>query len=478
MMGKVSRYILLFAILTSWLMFDACKVGPDFKPQRTEIDSLAVYRFDSLQLAMQDSVLNLRWWELFQDPVLDSLIVIGLEDNKDLLMATARIEQSEAILGITRADLFPSFGYSVGASRGNVANGLFPEVDLQANNMFTGFGSLNWEIDFWGKFRRSQEAAKAELIASEYGKRSIQISLISQIAATYYLLLDFKWRLFISNQTYALRKESEDIIRERFNAGIAAEIELNQAQIQTAIAAGAIPVFKRSIGHTENALAVLLGQNPQTIVTGADLEDQPRPPDIPVGIPSMLMARRPDVLQSEMLVHAQNAQIGVAIAQRFPAISLTGLLGVASPELSSINLSPPAFSAGAMLAGPIFEFGKNKRRVELERKRTEEAMYAYEKTVITAFQEVEDALIEISTYKDQLIARQNHVAAARNAQFLSAERYDKGVTSYLELIESQRQAFEAQLSLSETTRSLFGGYINLYKALGGGWLSAAEEAGN
>ena len=478
MMKNVGRYILLCTILASWVFFDACKVGPDFKPQRTEIDSLAVYRFDSLRLATEDSVLNIRWWEMFQDSILDSLITIGLEENKDLLIATARIEQSEAILGITRADLYPSFGYSVGASRGNVNNGAVLSPDGDALNLFSGFGTLSWEIDFWGKFRRSQEAARAELIASEYGKRSVQIGLIARIASTYYLLLDFKWRLFISNQTYELRKQSEDIIRERFNGGIAAEIELNQAQIQTAIAAGAIPVFKRSIGQTENALAVLLGRNPHTVVTGADLADQPKPPDVPVGIPSMLMTRRPDVLQTEMLVHAQNARIGVAVAQRFPSISLTGLLGVASTELSNINLSPPAFSAGAMLAGPIFEFGKNKRRVELERKRTEEAMYAYEKTVITAFQEVEDALIEISTYKDQLTARQNHVAAAQNARILSAERYDKGVTSYLELIESQRQAFEAQLSLSETTRGLFDGYINLYKALGGGWLSPAEEAGN
>ena len=471
-----SRYKYIVLGILAAMAFHSCKVGPGFKAQRNQIDSIAVYRYDSLQVAMTDSVLNISWWELFKEPVLDTLITIGLKENKDLLIASSRIEQARATLGFTKADLFPAFGYSGSAQRGNILNGQPTNSELEAVNLYSGFGTLNWEIDFWGKFRRANEAARAELVATEYGKRSVQIGLISQIASTYYLLLDYRWRLYISQQSLALRERSLTIIQARYDEGIVAEIELNQAQIQRAIAASAVPLYRRRVAQTENALSILLGLNPQSIITGNELYEQSFPPDIPVGIPSLLMERRPDVLQSEMLLHAQTARIGVAIAQRFPAIGITGLFGAASNELSALTLNPAAFAIGGTLAGPIFQFNKNKRRVELARKRTEQARYEYERTVINAFKEVEDALVEISTTKVELQARTDHVAAAQNAQKLSTERYDKGVTSYLEVIESQRQAFEAQLLLSEATQKLFNGYVNLYKALGGGWVSQQEES--
>lgn len=457
--------------LLSIFAIEACKVGPSFKTQRNEIDSVAVYRYDSIQLAMTDSVLNISWWDMFDDAVLDTLIEIGLQENKDILIASSRIEQARAQLGMTKADMWPSFGYSAGGARGNLFQGL-PSED--AVNVFTGYGTLNWELDFWGKFRRANEASKAELLASEYGQRTVQIGLISSIVGTYYQLLDYRWREYISRKTLELREESLDIIQSRFDHGIVPEIDLNQAQIQRAIAAAAVPLYQRQVTQTENALGILLGRNPGPIVIGKEMDEQNLPPDIPVGLPSMLMARRPDVLQAEALLHAQTARIGVAVAQRFPAISLTGLLGVASTDISALTANGAAFNAGASLMGPLFEFGKNKRRVEVERKKTEQVMYEYERTVITAFQEVEDALVEIHTSKDELQARRDHVTAAQNALGLSAERYDKGVTSFLELIESQRQAFEAELSLSETTQQLFNGYVKLYKALGGGWLSEEE----
>lgn len=468
-----NRLSFIIIILLSIFIIDACKVGPNFSSSRSQIDSTEVYRYDSLQLAMTDSVLNISWWELFDDPVLETLIMIGLKENKDVLIASTRIEQSRATVGIAKADYWPKFGYSAGAVNGNVFNGV-PTQGGGSTNVFQGFGTLSWEIDFWGKFRRSTESAKAALSASEYGKRTVQIGLISQITGTYFQLLDFRWRLYISKNTLRLRQESLDIILARYDKGIIPEIDVNQAQIQRAIAASAVPLFERSIAQTENALSILLGRNPKPIMLGAELMDQNLPPDIPVGLPSILMARRPDVMRAEQLLHAQTAKIGVAEAQRFPAISLTGLLGVASTDISTLTANGLAYSAGASLLGPLFEFGKNKRRVEIERYKTEQTLYEYERTVITAFQEVEDALVEIHTLKDELQARRDHVAAAQNAQYLSKERYDKGVTSFLELIESQRQAFEAELSLSETTQKLFNGYVKLYKALGGGWLSEEE----
>jgi multidrug efflux system outer membrane protein len=469
---KIRIFFILIA-LSPIFLFEACKVGPSFKTQRTEIDSTAVYRYDSIQLAMTDSVLNISWWELFDDPVLNELIGIGLKENKDALIASSRIEQSMAQLGFTRADLWPKIGYSAEAFRGNIVAGA-PTPDFSAENIFTGFGTLSWELDFWGKFRRANEASKAELVASEFGQRTVQIGLIASIAGTYYQLLDYKWREFISRKTLELRQKSLNIIQARYDSGIVPEIDLNQAQIQRAIAAAAVPIFQRAVAQTENALGILLGRSPGPITTGADLDEQHLPPDIPVGLPSLLMERRPDILQAEAFVHAQTARIGVAVAQRFPSISLTGILGVASGDISNLTANPAAWAIGGSLLGPLFEFGKNKRRVEIERKITEQVVYEYERTVITAFQEVEDALVEISTLKEELQARRDHVAAAQNAQYLSGERYDKGVTSFLELIESQRQAFEAELSLSATTQELFNGYVKLYKALGGGWLSKEE----
>ena len=467
---------ILYIIISVFVLFtfEACKVGPGFKPQRTEISPEAQYRFDSLKLAMEDSALNIKWWELFNDPIIDTLIKVGLEENKDILVASSRIEQSKAQLGFTKADMWPSFTYSISGMRGNIVGGQPTSENLDVTNFFTGFANLSWELDFWGKFRRANEAARAELVASEFGKRTVQIGLISSIVGTYYQLLDFKWRYLISIKTLELRQASLDIVQARYDEGIVPEIDLNQSQIQHAIAASSVPLFRRQVAQTENALSILLGRNPQSITTGIELENQQLPPDIPVGLPSMLMTRRPDVLQAENLLHAQTARIGVAVAQRFPAISLTGLFGLASPEISNLTANGPAFAGGAQLLGPLFEFGKNKRRVEIERKKTEQVLYEYERTVITAFHEVEDALVEIQTLKEERQARQNHVTAAQNAQNLSAERYNKGVTSYLELIESQRQAFEAELSLSETTQKLFNGYVKLYKALGGGWLSEDE----
>ena len=297
-----TRLIQLVMILLVLVIIHACKVGPNYKTPEPEIDSTAVYRYDSLQLAMTDSVLNVNWWELFQDPILDTLINIGLRENKDILIASARIEQAREQVGIAKADYWPKVGYQVGASRGSVLGGFLPTEDNSPQNVFTGFGTLNWELDFWGKFRRATESAKANLVASEYGKRTVQIGLISQIAESYYTLLDFMWRLEISRNTLGLRQESLDIIRERYDKGIIPEIDVNQAELQRAIAAASVPLYQRRVAITENALNILLGRNPGPVMLGTELYDQTMPPDIPVGIPSMLISRRPDIRLSEELL--------------------------------------------------------------------------------------------------------------------------------------------------------------------------------
>ena len=321
-------------------------------------------------------------------------------------------------------------------------------------------------------------------MASEYSLRTIQISLISEVVSTYFLLLDFHQRLEISKRTLKLRIASLNIIAKRLSKGIVPEIDLNQAQIQKETAAAAIPAFERSISKVEHILSILLGRLPGEIQVGIDLDSQATPPDIPVGLPSSLLDRRPDIIQAEYLLKAQNARIGVAEALRLPAISLTGILGGASTELSSLTSGGAAWSISGSLLGPIFNFDQDKMRVEIEKERTKQLLSNYENTVLLAFGEVEDALQEITTYRVQLLAVQRKYKAASNAAVLSAMRYDKGVTSFLEVLDTERELFGVELERSELSQLFLTSYVRLYKALGGGWLSeeqmlrADDEAGH
>jgi len=330
-------------------------------------------------------------------------------------------------------------------------------------------------VDFWGKFRRANEAAKAEMIATQYSFQTVQISLISEVVSVYFQLLDYHNRLEISNRTVESREKSLGIIQQRFIKGVIPEIDLNQSQIQREIALAAIPVYERQIAKTENVMSILLGKLPGEIRQGKDLQNRVIPPPIPVGIPSSLLERRPDVLQAEYLVKAQNAKIGVAEAMRFPAINLTGIFGLASNDLSNLTSDGSVWSLSGSLFGPLFNFNKNVLRVEIEEERTKQAMLKYENTVLTAFREVEDALIEINTYKKQLQAVKRKRDASKNAAKLSIERYNKGVTSYLEVLDTERTLFSVELELSELRQNYQNAFVKLYKALGGGWISKKDQ---
>lgn len=457
--------LLIFSII---VFLTGCKVGPDFvKP---EYQSPAEFRYDSITT---DTVVNLRWWEIYADTTLDTLIRIALAENKNVLIAAARVEAARAAVGYTRADQFPTINGVAGINGGNFLG--FGAVSNPPSGNWFAYPELVWEIDFWGKYRRSTEAARADLVATEYGRRTVQIGLITAVASTYFQLLDdiSKWN--ISKQTVISRDTALSIIQARYDYGIVSELDLNQAQIQRAIAAVSVPIYRRYIAFDQSALSILLGRNPDSIVTNANLFTIQVNTDIPTGIPSQLLERRPDILEAQAAYESQNAKIGVAVAMRFPAISLTALLGAASPDLTSLTSTGLAWSVGGSLLSPIFQFGKNKRRVEIERYNTEAALLSYESTVLQAFKDVEDALITISTLKEEMVAQKIRYDAAINAELLSMERYNKGVSSYLEVVESQRYAFEAQLSFSQTNRDLLTSYIQLYKALGGGWISEQEE---
>ncbi|BBO67589.1 RND transporter [Desulfosarcina alkanivorans] len=455
-----------FGPLVLALLLSGCAVGPEFK--EPVVDTPGAYR---TAVMPAEPVTDLKWWRLFDDPLLYSLVTTALENNRDVNIAVSRIEQARATVGFTRADQFPRIDVEAGAQAGNFNGGSRSTEDTSTVYLAA---PLNWEIDFWGKFKRSTEAARAELMASEYGFKAIQLALIADVVGSYYQLLDFHQRLAISESTLQSRTKSLEIIQQRFDKGIISELDVNQAQIQKEIAAASVPLYQRAIAKSENGLAILLGRLPVEINIRKDLGMQAVPPDIPVGLPSDILERRPDIARARYLLKASTEKIGVAEALRFPSISLTGTLGVASTDLGTFSTDGSVWSAGGRLLGPVIDFDKNRRRVEIEEQKTQQALFQYESTVLTAFREVEDALVEIATFRRELAAINRQQTAARNANVLSRERYDKGVSSYLEVLDTERTLFNAELQLSDLQQRYRNAYVNLYKALGGGWITKAE----
>ena len=465
--GFIKSGIWVPCIVLSLLVAGCTRLGPDYEdPQVVTPES---YRTKAALTPLAD---DLKWWKLFEDPYLVSLVSMALERNRDIRIATSRIAQARATLGFTEADEYPRLDLDGGINRGDfTGTGKQPNTDTSAYIV----APLSWEIDFWGKFSRATEAARAQLLASEYGLKTVQLTLVAEVVSSYIQLLDFHRRLIISEETYESRKESLYIITQRFEKGIIAELDVNWAQIELEIAAAAIPQFQRSIAKTENGLSILLGHLPGEIEIRTKIPDRPIPPTIPVLVPADVLDRRPDVIRSKFLLKAETENIGVAEALRWPSISLTGTYGVADTDIGSINVDGTTWSLGGQILGPIFDFGKNKRRVEAQEEVAKQALLEFEKSVLTAFREVEDALVEITTYREELIAVGRQLGAARNANMLSRQRYDQGVSSYLEVLETERRLFSTELTRSETRQLYVNAYVNLYKALGGGWVTSTDR---
>ena len=461
---KILKPILISVFLA--LAVTSCMVGP--KLEKPVVNTAEQFRFDSIA---GDSMINLAWWELFSDPQLDTMIYTALEHNQDILIAMSRIEQAYAVLGVSKADLYPQFGYDISGSYGKPSMaGTGPD----AGGMVNITPNVYWELDFWGKVRRSNQAARAEIAASEEALRMVQLGIITAVADGYFQLLDFDQRLGIARRTWETRKESVWIIEQRFDQGTVPELDLNQAQQQEAIAATAIPSYERGVAQTENYLNILLGQNPRNLERGL-LDEQVIPPDIPVGIPSELLERRPDLVQAEQLFYAETARIGMAQAMRFPSFSITGAAGLASSDLSTLLSSDALmYSVGGSILGPIFNWGKNKRRVDIQKEVASQALHGYEQAVLNAFREVDDALIDVNTYGREVASRERQKAAATNAATLSRARYDGGQTAYLEVLDTERSLFSAELETTAARGALLSSYLYLYKALGGGWITAEK----
>jgi len=457
------------------LALASCAMGPDY--ERPEVPVPEEFQTPAIPGA---SFANFDWWELFDDPVLVSLIETSLVHNKELAIALARIEEARASLGFVRADQYPNLDGAAAASRGNTAPGAV--VPGETIDVFVLAGNLSYEVDLWGKLRRSTEAARAELLATVEARNVVTITLIADVASIYLLLLDLDARVEIAERTKKTRQDSLEIIEARFDKGTVPLIDVNQAEIELADASAELSALERQRGLAGNSLSVLLGRNPGPVGRlDHEVEDTLKIPEIPVGLPSELLERRPDVRQASQQLASQTARIGVAEALRFPSLSLTGTLGVASTDLDGFfSNDNKVWDVSANLLGPIFDAGRSKSRVEAERARTEQLLRNYELVVLRSFQEVEDALIEIRTYRLEAESREEQVRAASSATTLSRARYDGGVTSYLEVLESERSLFRAELLASSTRREQVVSIVELYKALGGGWATdqEIEEAGS
>ncbi|MNS07604.1 Outer membrane protein OprM precursor [compost metagenome] len=460
----MKRFILFISLLP---LVSSCLVGPKYSRPQMNVPNNYAQQSDSLR---RDSIANIKWWELYQDTTLQSLVRVALDENKDLKTAIARVEESKAVLGFNKANLYPFLDYNAKASYTKLnENAQTTGIGIDGES-YSLLGSLNWEIDLWGKFRHANRSAYAQLLADQENQKAITISVIAQVADLYFQLRGLDERLAISRNTVQTREESYVLISARFEKGYVAEIDKFQAEQQVAFAAANIPSIERDIVSVENALQVLLGRSPGSIIRGLQNSEQNIQLEIPAGLPSELLEKRPDVRAAEQSLISQNEQIGVAQALRFPSLSLTGFGGVSSSDLSNlIDNGSLATGIAGQLFGPIFRFGQNKRRVEIERSRTEQLMYQYEKTVLIAFSDVETSLKAVNTYQDEYAARNREVTANRNIARLSRARYDGGFTTFLEVLESERQLYESELQKSITKQNQLSATVQLYKALGGGW---------
>ncbi|MGA9753206.1 MAG: efflux transporter outer membrane subunit [Acidobacteriota bacterium] len=445
-----------------------CAVGPDYK--RPEVATPSAYREEAPQ---GDSFANLPWWDLFQDEQLRATIRIALADNQDLKIAVARIQQARASLGFTRADQWPSLGYAAQGVRAKTLSETPGVRGISFGEPIANDGvvaaNVSFEVDLWGRLRRATESAREQLLATEEARRSVTLTLVSDVAATYLLLRDLDARLDISRQTLASYRENYRLIKLRYDAGWTQLLDVDQAQIQVSGAEAAVAQYERSVAQTETTLNLLLGRPPVPVPRGKALTEQGFPEKIPAGLPSDLLERRPDILQAEHLLHAQTAQIGVAQALRLPTFSLTGLYGRESQELLGYSGSATIWSGGLSIFGPLLDFGKSKSRVQVQRALAEQALQAYEKTALAAFKEVEDGLVAVRTLNDQYVATVRQVEAARSAVQLSQARYNEGYTNYLEVLDSERSLFSAEQQASSILEQKLAAVVTLYKALGGGW---------
>jgi outer membrane protein, multidrug efflux system len=460
----------LFAAL---FLVAGCTVGPDYK--RPELVLPEGWR--ALGAGEQQTLANTPWWELFQDPELVQLIQIALAENKDLKIAVERIEEARARYGFTRAEQFPRVdGYAAAGKSQSSANSGSSIPGLERTQSSYGVGvNAFWELDFFGRMRRATEAEQAQMYATEQSRRAVVLALVADVAQSYIELREADRLLDISRRTVESRMQYVQLARDLFEGGKTSELDWRQAEAELHRTTALVHEYERQVGEKEHQLSFLLGRNPGDIPRGQSLEALSVPPSAPAGLPSELLERRPDVREAEELLASSNARIGVAKALLYPSIALTGSFGWESTELGGVfDNQSQVWSLSANLLQPIFNAGQNRRRVEVSESQQRQALYAYERSVLQAFREVEDSLVGSRQSSLRRASEGERVTAERKVLELAELRYRGGVAAYLEVLDAQRSLFNAELDETSSMRDEFVSRIQLYKALGGGWPQEPE----
>jgi multidrug efflux system outer membrane protein len=453
-----------------------CAIGPNY--ERPAIGSPDAHR-GALDPAETASIADLAWWDVFEDPVLRELVIEAIRSGRDLRVAAARVEQASAQVGVSRSELLPQIGYDGSAGREQLSDFLTPTPNRsRTGELFVGTVNLAWEIDVWGRIRRATEASRAELYREEAFRRGVLLSLVSAVAQTYFELRELDLELEIAVRTVSTFRETRDLFQRQFDGGVASKLEVQRAEAALAQTEAQVPELERLIVERENALCVLLGRHPGPIPRGAALEAIAEPPEVPAGVPSTLLERRPDVVAAEQAVVATNARIGQSIADFFPRIGLTAAYGSQSLELREFAAAGSSiWSLAAVAAGPLFQGGNLYYRWRFSKEAFAEAVSAYEQSVLVAFQEVSNTL----TAREKLaLARADQaraVAALQESVRLSLVRYRGGLSNYVEVLDSQQQLFPAENALARIELARRVALVQLYRALGGGWGVPEEQWG-
>ncbi len=450
-----------------------CAVGPDYA--RPTTDAPAQWRIDYPKAA---DVANTKWWEQFGDPVLNRLIEEALRENRDLRVAAARVDQFIGALTTTRSQFYPQVGYSLDASRNRSSRVGSPPIPAPADpytTLYQGVLSAQWQIDLFGRVRRQNEAAQAQVYATEQGRRGVVLSVVTSVAASYINLRALDRQLEIARATATNYAETKKIFDLRFKGGVVSQVEVAQVESQYQQALAAIPALEQQIAAQENLISILLGRNPGPIERGKAI-DELVAPAIPGDLPSTLLERRPDILQAEQNLVAANANIGVARSLYYPTLSLTGVLGSVSTALGDfLSSAATAWSVAAGLAGPVFTFGAIEGQVQTAEGAQREALAFYQQAILGAFRETNDALVGTVKKREESDAQARRVTALRDYARLSRLRFDNGYASFLEVLYAENELFSAELAAVRSMAERYTQVVNVYQAVGGGWVDEVDK---
>jgi multidrug efflux system outer membrane protein len=471
----------LSVLLLSVLVWSGCAVGPNYK--RPTVNVPVTYRDGSTESPTSSTAQNVaprapqqtaaslgdeKWWDVFQDEELRNLIRTALKNNYDVRIAATRVLEAQAQLGITRADQYPSLsvGGSVADQR-SPAIGPIPSYEVSLGQVTA---SAAWNLDFWGRYRRATEAARANLLANEWAQKQVMATLVANVATVYFQLRQLDLELEISKRTLGSRSESLKLTQTLEQHGLGSLLDVRQSEQLVYTAAEEVPDFERQIAQQENALSILLGRNPGDIPRGLKLTEQPHAPEVPAGLPSSLLERRPDIREAEQSLIAANAQIGVARSAYFPQVSLTGSAGFESPALTSLFTGPGGiWNFGASLTQPIFEGGRIKSNVRFTEAQREQFLLAYQQTIQGAFRDVANGLVAYRKNREFRIQQEQLLKSAQDAARLSEVRFKAGTTDYLEVLTNETNSFTAELGLAQAQGNELIALVQVYQALGGGW---------